>query len=134
MARRKLPKNVVEMRGNPGKRAINTAEPDPTPIDELKPPRKLKPEATKEWNRVIGFIANNSLVGNEGLSILATYCNIHARIVEMEQIGGAIEAALLTQYRLLASEFGLTPAGRAKLKTGNGKKKDTKEDRFFGAG
>lgn len=135
MSRRKLPKNVVEMRGNPGKRPINEAEPEPTPIPcDLKPPRKLKPEALKEWERIIGFIASNAIVGAEGLSILCTYCNLHARIVELEQVGQTPDAAMLTQYRLLAGEFGLTPAGRAKLKTGNSGKKNTEEERFFGAG
>jgi phage terminase small subunit len=133
MPRRKLPKNVVEMRGNPGKRAINHAEPNPVPMDgTLNPPRKLKEEARKEWNRVIGFLAANGILGSESLSLLATYCNIHAKIVELEAANMMADAALLTQYRLMAGEFGLTPSGRAKLKTGNGKKEDTDEKRFFG--
>jgi phage terminase small subunit len=122
------------MRGNPGKRAINHDEPEPVPISGYPvPPRKLKPKARKEWDRVIGFLINNGIIGEESLSILATYCSIHAVIVEREELGTVAEAAMLTQYRQLAGEFGLTPSGRAKLKTGNGKKEDTKEKRFFGS-
>ena len=133
MGNRKLPKNVVEMRGNPGKRPVNQGEPEPQTIDGIpNPPRKLKPEARKEWNRVIGFVVNNRIAGAESLSLLATYCNIHAKIVELETAGMTPDAAMLTQYRLMASEFGLTPAGRAKLKTGNGKKENSEEKRFFG--
>jgi phage terminase small subunit len=133
MPRRKLPRNVVEMRGNPGKRAINAAEPVSEAISSFAPPRKLKAEAKREWDRVIGFLSNNGIIGAECLSILATYCMVHAKIVELETAGMPIEAATLTQYRMLASEFGLTPTGRAKLKTGNGKTQNEDEKRFFGS-
>lgn len=120
------------MRGNPGKRQVNDAEPQPQVLDSYNPPRKLKPEGKAEWDRVIGFLSSNGIVGAEGLSLLCTYCQIHARIVECEKAGIPVEAALLTQYRLMASEFGLTPAGRAKLKTGNAQKENSKEKRIFG--
>jgi phage terminase small subunit len=133
MGKRKLPRNVVEMRGNPGKRPINTAEPDPTPITGIPdPPREMKPEAVKEWKRIIGYLVINKIIGIEGLSNLATYCMMHARIVELEKLGSTADAAMIGQYRLMAGEFGLTPSGRAKLKTGNGKEKDSDEKRFFG--
>lgn len=132
MPNRKLPKNVVIMRGTARADRTNNEEPEPLPIDSMAPPRKLKPEGKAEWDRVIGFLTSNGIVGAEGLSLLCTYCQIHARIVECEKAGIPVEAALLTQYRLMASEFGLTPAGRAKLKTGNAKKEDSKEKRIFG--
>lgn len=133
MSNRKLPKNVVKMRGNPGKRPVNEEEPEPQPLDGIPdPPRKLKPEAQKEWDRIIGFVVNNRIAGLESLSLLCTYCNIHAQIVEREILGAPIEAATITQYRLLASEFGLTPAGRSRLKTGNAKEENIEEKRFFG--
>lgn len=133
MGNRKLPRNVVELRGNPGKRAINTAEPVPNALSGIPdPPRDLKPEGFKEWNRIIGFLVNNGIAGAESLSLVATYCNLHAHVVRLEELGAPIDAAMLTQYRLMASEFGLTPAGRAKLKTGNGKKEDEQAKRFFG--
>src|SRR5512146_556220 len=126
------PSNVVEMRGNPGKRPINHDEPAPTPIEGIpEPPRKLKVEAKREWDRIIDFVVNSARCGQESLSILCTYCNLHAAIVETEKKGEVPMAALLTQYRGLAAEFGLMPASRTRIKA-DGKKEDSDEKRFFG--
>ena len=133
MPNRKLPKNLILMRGTERPDRTNYAEPDPIVIKGMPdPPRDLKPDGFREWNRVISWLVSNRIVGEEGLSAVATYCNVYARIVEMEKLGGCADAALLTQYRLLASELGLTPAGRARLKAGNGKKEDEESKRFFG--
>jgi hypothetical protein len=57
-------------------------------------------------------------VGSEGLSIVATYCTLHAAIVAEEKKGNVLVASLLAQYRTLADSLGLTGSGRAKLHTG----------------
>ena len=48
--RKPLPSNVVRLRGNPGKRRANDAEPRPEPRPPACP-GALGPEARKEWQR-----------------------------------------------------------------------------------
>ncbi len=126
------PTNIKEFRGNPGKRPLNREEPKPDQLEGLPdPPRRLKGEAKKEWYRIIGFVVKNRLIGSEGLSLLASYCNLHALIVADEKRGKLATAAMYGQYRTLASEFGLLPASRSRIKTGNAQE-NPEEKRFFG--
>jgi len=102
----------------------NPDEPEPEILLDIpSPPRKLKLEARREWDRVIEFVIKNRIVGSEGLSPLATYCNLHAAIVAEEKKGNLLTASLLAQYRALADSFGLTGSGRAKLHPGKEKPK-----------
>jgi hypothetical protein len=79
----------------------------------------LSSSAKKEWARVIEFVVNNNIVGAEGLSLLATYCEIHAAIVDEKDIL-KVPASYLAQYRALAGSFALTGDARAKMKTPQG--------------
>lgn len=134
MANRKLPRNVVEMRGTDRPDRTNYQEPDPLPIEGTpEPPIKLRAAAKKEWNRAIQFLTERKLIGLENLSLLALYCDLFAGAVEDRAKGLKVEAATITQIRLLAGEFFLTPASRAKAKAGNASEKDSEENRFFGA-
>ena len=120
------------LENNPGKRRLNDQEPQPIPVAGLPdPPRKLKGEAKREWSRVIPFIMANSLTGQEGLSVLATYCGLHAAVVQAERRGEVPSASLIAQYRMMAETFGFTPSARTRIKSGNAKK-DTDEERYFG--
>jgi phage terminase small subunit len=93
----------------------NLDEPQFVPLTEIPaPPRKLKAEAKREWDRVIEYVIKNNLCGAEGLSILATYCSLHAVIVSDEK-KGEFKAAILAQYRALAERFALDPSSRAKV-------------------
>jgi len=127
-----IPSNVVELRNNAGKIAILHDEPVIEPILDIpRPPRKLKMEAKREWDRVIPFCVRNRLFGPEALSLLATYCFIHSKIVASEKRDELIPCAYLAQYRMYAEIFGFTPSGRTRIKAGNAKKDDD-EARFFG--
>ena len=127
------PSNVVELRGNPGKKPTTLLESEPVviPITEApNPPRKLNREAKKEWDRVIPFCIRNRIIGVEALGLLCTYCYLHSQEVKCEKAGELLPAAYLAQYRMLAEIFGFTPAGRARIKVGNAEKTDETE-RFF---
>lgn len=124
--------NVVRMRNNAGKIALRTDEPVIEPILDIPaPPRRLKREARKEWERVIPFCVTNKIIGPEALSLLATYCYLHEQEVLAEKRGELLPAAYLAQYRMLAEIFGFTPSGRTRIKAGNAKK-STEEEQFFG--
>lgn len=120
MARPMKPTGAKILKGTFKKSRANPSEPEILPIDGIPdPPRRLSASAKKEWERVIEFIVNNSIVGAEGLSLLATYCEIHAAIVDERDIL-KVPASYLAQYRALAGSFGLTGDSRAKMKAPKG--------------
>ena len=59
--RKPLPSNVVKLRGNPGKRRLNNAEPRPA-IKAPGCPSCLGEEARKEWKRLAGELAELGLL------------------------------------------------------------------------
>lgn len=121
------------MRGTDRADRTNYNEPDPMPINGTpEPPVRLKAAAKREWDRAIEFLTTRNLVGKENLSLLAFYCDLFAQAVDDRAKGIKVEAATITQIRMLAGEFFLTPASRTKAKANNGKEKDNEEKRFFG--
>ena len=94
----------------------NPNEPEIEALTEIPdPPRRLKLVAHREWDRVIGYLVRNRIVGAEGLSIVATYCNLHACIVACEKKDEMPPATLVAQYRSLAESLGLTGSSRARI-------------------
>ena len=57
--RKPLPSNVVRLRGNPGKRRLNDAEPRPAPKVPACP-SCLGDEARKEWKRLAKELASSA--------------------------------------------------------------------------
>lgn len=112
------PTGAKILKGTFRKCRANPKEPKIIPVEGIPdPPRKLKGEAKKEWYRVVEYVINNQIVGAEGLSLLATYCNLHAAVIKEEKREVVLPAALLAQYRALAGSFGLTGDSRAKMKS-----------------
>ena len=79
--RKPLPSNVVRLRGNPGKRRLNDAE--PRPAAKVPPcPACLGDEARKEWQRLAKELAELGLLTGLDRGLLAAYCQAHALWVE----------------------------------------------------
>ena len=79
--RKPLPSNVVRLRGNPGKRRLNDAE--PRPAAKVPPcPACLGDEARKEWQRLSKELAELGLLTGLDRNLLAAYCQAHALWVE----------------------------------------------------
>jgi phage terminase small subunit len=122
--RKPLPSNVKEFRGNPGHRPLNPNEPEPELVKEFpEPPRKLRGDALKEWNRIVPGLVQTRVLAEQELSLLASYCYLHGAVVKAERRGELLAAAYYSQYRGLAAEFGLTPSSRSRIKAGNGQDK-----------
>ena len=127
-----LPTAIKEFRGNPGKRPLNHDEPKPELVDGLpQPPKWLKGEAKREWNRVLPYLTGTKVLAKLDTGPLATYCLLHAEVVKAARKGEIPTAAVISQYRSLAGEFGMTPSSRSRIKVGNVEEKDS-EKRFFG--
>ena len=79
--RKPLPSNVVRLRGNPGKRRLNDAEPRPAARVPACP-ACLGDEARKEWQRLSKELAELGLLTGLDRGLLAAYCQAHALWVE----------------------------------------------------
>ena len=129
------PTALKRIDGNPGKRAINTTEPQFT-AKAPQCPKHLTPEARKEWRRVSRELLDKNLLQVVDRAALAAYCQNWARWVQAENEMAAPEFHLiettdkgyqyispwlnvanqaLKQMRSFLTEFGLTPASRTRI-------------------
>lgn len=128
------PTAVKVMRGNPGKRKLNDAEPKP---DAAMPhaPGHLTKAARDEWRRVARRLHNAGVLTYVDRGILAAYCQAYGRWVEaeveIERRGAVMETPSgymqqspwvsmanksMEQMIRAARELGLTPASRSAIK------------------
>jgi P27 family predicted phage terminase small subunit len=142
--RKPLPSNVVRLRGNPGKRRLNNAEPRPAPRVPTCP-ACLNGEARKEWKRLVAELADLGLLTRLDRGLLAAYCQAHALWVEavcsIQRYGTMVKSpngfAMQSPYVAvankqveimvrIAAEFGMTPSSRTRIRVGQ----PTPEDPF----
>jgi len=140
--RRPTPTSLKNLRGNPGKRKLNDAE----PVLETKAPAKptLSPEADAYWNGLLPLLLDMRVVSEADAIALAACCKLCVRLDQAEaEISGrglivdepivdkdgnevgtrtkanpAVGIADRTYARLKSYliEFGLTPAARTKVR------------------
>lgn len=131
---RPQPTAVKELRGNPGKRALNKREPqfDRAQVPTL--PVWVKGEARREWLRVVKQLHAQGLLTAVDRAALVAYCVAYGRWVEAEKIvadkGAVLKTAngnliqnpylavanrAMDNMRKLAQEFGMTPSARVTL-------------------
>src|SRR5687768_11007374 len=82
--RKPTPTNLKLLKGNPGKRPLNEAEPMPAPAIP-KPPDHVTGEARKEWFRISKQLHELGLLTEIDRAALAAYCIAWGRWVEAEQ-------------------------------------------------
>jgi P27 family predicted phage terminase small subunit len=135
--RKPLPSNVVRLRGNPGKRRLNDAEPRPA-VRVPACPACLGDEARKEWLRLSKELASLGLLTGLDRGMLAAYCQAHALWVEavssIERYGTMVKspngypmqspyvAVANRQVDIMvriAAEFGMTPSSRTRIRVGD---------------
>jgi P27 family predicted phage terminase small subunit len=135
--RKPLPSNVVRLRGNPGKRRLNDAE--PRPAARVPPcPACLGDEARKEWQRLAKELGELGLLTRLDRALLAAYCQAHALWVEavasIERYGTMVKspngfpmqspyvAVANKQVEIMvriAAELGMTPSSRSRIRVGD---------------
>lgn len=129
------PTALKVLEGNPGKRALNPAEPQPAPLIVIpKPPIYLPTEAKKEWKRIVPQLMSLGLLTDLDVSGLAAYCNAFSTWVDaVRQLkgaamivpgarGGLISNPLLkvasdaqSEMKKWLCEFGMTPSARSRV-------------------
>lgn len=94
-------------------------------IDQIPNPPTWLPNAhaKKEWKRLAPFLVNNQLLTEAGLSAFGHICALHGKIVGLWSAGETPTAHLISQYRALINDFGLTPVAQGKVKGGSDKGK-----------
>lgn len=134
--RRPKPTAVKRLTGNPGGRALNSAEPRPDPSRPYVP-RWLSEGAKEEWGRVAGRLHDAGLLTYVDQATLAAYCEAYARWRKAEQalqeegakliletdkgyrypnpLIGVAQTAMRDMLRV-AAEFGMTPSARSRVR------------------
>ena len=144
--RKPKPTALKVLEGNPGKRPLNDHEPIP-PKGELKCPSWLLPEATKEWKRLAAALEAMGVLTIADRTAFAGYCQAYARWKEAEEFinqhgsifktpSGYVQQVpqvSIAQQNLkimqsFCSDFGLTPATRARIIAGGSGTEDVSED------
>lgn len=144
--RKPKPTALKLLEGNPGKRPINEHEPIP-PKGTVKCPTWLEPEAKKEWKRLAPSLEAMGVLTQADLTAFAGYCQAYARWKEAEEFisqhgsifqtpSGYVQQVpqvSIAQQNLkimqsFCSEFGLTPATRARIIANGGGKDDASSD------
>ena len=145
--RKPKPTAIKVLEGNPGKRPLNKREPVP-PKGSIKCPEWLLPEAKREWKRLAPSLEAMGVLTVLDLASFEGYCQAYARWIEAEafitqhgsifktpsgyvqqvpQVSIAQQSLKIVQS--FCSEFGLTPATRARIiAAGGGKDESFSED------
>lgn len=84
--------------------------------------------AVKEWDRLAPILYANKLLTEAGVTALAHLCALHGKLVQLWAAGESPSGHMLSQYRNLINDFGLTPVAQGKVKIGGA---DTKPSNRF---
>ena len=152
--RKPAPTHLKLVRGNPGKRRLNKAEPAPERVMP-SPPVELCADARLEWDRVAGELHRIGVLSGIDRAALAAYCQAYgrwvvaeraiAKMAERDQLteglmirttnGNAVQNPLVgTANKAMAdlvryaAEFGMTPSARSRV---SGQSGETDEPNGF---
>jgi P27 family predicted phage terminase small subunit len=154
--RRPLPTAVKNLRGNPGHREQNDAEPV-TAAEVPDMPPDLSLEAIAEWKSIVPILSDMRVLGRADGKALAAYCHAFALWMkaekEIDKLGLMVEEPIMQGHgemrelvgvkykknpalsiafdalKIMKSylvEFGMTPASRTKIRV----EKPTEEDPY----
>lgn len=86
--------------------------------------------AIREWNHKAKLLTDAGVLCETDLTTLAVYCNMYSAVMQEFSPRSKPSAADLTQLRLMATEFGFTPASRSKAGGGTGAKDSNPFNQF----
>lgn len=120
MPRKKLPNHLKVVRGTDRPSRMNQAEVAFDPAQgPLEPPDWLNEFAKDYWREVVPQLQTKRVLSGVDLGALELLCHAYGQLRQAVMAGTNWNAAAMREYRLLASEFGLTPASRARVKAGS---------------
>ena len=144
--RKPKPTAIKELEGNPGRRPLNKNEPKPNK-KAPRCPAWLEEEAKREWKRMGKILEQLGLLTEMDMAAFAGYCQAYARWKEAEEFitqhgtmirtpNGYLQQVpqvSIAQQNLkimqsFCTEFGLTPACRARIVAAGGGPEDSLAD------
>lgn len=130
--RKPTPVALKLIAGNPGKRPLNLAQPEPS-CAVLVAPDWFPDEAREEWERIVPEMVQLGVFTRVDVALLQGHCLNYAQIAQAGKKGEAIKATWITTLKGTASELGLTPSSRTRL-TAKPRQADEPQgkSRFFG--
>jgi phage terminase small subunit len=82
--------------------------------------------AVKEWERLAPILHANGLLTEAGTAALGVLCSLFGKIVQLYAAGESPTGHMLSQFRALANDFGLTPVAQGRIKPSGEKGKGNK--------
>jgi P27 family predicted phage terminase small subunit len=157
--RKNKPTAQKQLEGNPGKRALNEKEPKPeAAIPDC--PDFIKGEARKEWDRIAVELYDLGILSKIDRAALTTYCAAWLDFVyaskQIDEQGEVLQSirylkngdevyggkylnpwvnlklAAMDRLMRIASEFGMTPASRTRIKVEAPTEEDEMASFLFG--
>ena len=136
--RKPKPTNQKKLAGNPGKRALNNAEPQFSTVTNIDPPEWLSARAATMWKMVIPELLREKVVALTDLHNVEAFCTAYDKwrmaeeavqtygIVVQSAQGSPMKNPALTaanesmrQLVTFGSLLGLDPASRTRIIGGN---------------
>lgn len=143
--RKPKPTAKKELAGNPGKRALNKAEPQFSKITNVDPPDWLSERAAAVWRMLVPELLRENVLALTDLHNIEAFCAAYSnwRMAQeaVDQFGPVVESAqgspmknpaltaaneAMRQMVTFGSMLGLDPASRTRIIGGN-KQKSTNE-------
>ena len=128
------PTALKRLKGNPGRRKLNDAEPQPRQAGQPSAPKWLPEAAREEWRRVVNELHATGVLTTVDLAVLEAYCISYAnwrdaeillktqpRVIESDKGNlyispWANEArACMRDMLKMAQELGMTPSARSRI-------------------
>lgn len=149
------PTHLKLLAGNPGKRPLNTQEPQPRK-QAPRVPAWLNAEEKREWARLVPLLKNMGVLTVVDADALAIYVHTfvkwraaedflakHGDVYPLRDDKGQIRCMqqfpqvsiarnLLLVLRAYQQEFGLTPAARCRIQVGDGQEAPDAADKILG--
>ena len=132
--RKPQPTVLKVLRGNPGRRKLNPAEPQHAPLEATVPAELTDPLAQAEWTRVAAMLIDRGQVTSVDRAVLAGYCLKYAQwqALEREAAGHPFIVRSPSGYPIpnpalgmankvfglmlkAAAELGITPSSRSRV-------------------
>ena len=130
------PTAIKQLRGNPGRRPLNDAEPEPKKGEPMKP-SQLAGRAIEMWGSTCRVLEEMGLLHTSDGIVIGEFCQAFTRLEEVRKVieaegiyyrsgelvkrhpAAADEQKLSMLLLTFARELGLSPASRTRIKMDN---------------
>ncbi len=86
-------------------------------LPEIPDPPDWLPNAfaVKEWKRLAPVLTELGLLNHANVNAFGALCAVQGKLMHVFSLGESPNAQLLSQYRSLINDFGLTPAAMSRM-------------------